>query len=97
MRCGAADVLFANYMEMPITQISGKVTDAATGTGLAGVTVSLSNGATTVTDAAGRYSFGPLTPGTYTVSAAPAPYNPGSTSATVSTGLSATGVNLALS
>ncbi len=97
LRCGAADVLFANYMEMPITQISGKVTDAATGTGLAGVTVSLSNGATTVTDAAGRYSFGPLTPGTYTVSAAPAPYNPGSTSATVSTGLSATGVNLALS
>ncbi len=96
LRCGAADVYFANYTETPITQISGTVTNAGTGTGLAGVTVSLSNGATATTGASGNYVFGALTAGTYTVSAAPPSYNPGSVNATVATGLSATGINLAL-
>jgi len=59
--------------------------------------VTLSNGTTTITDPTGAYVFAQLAPGTYTVSAAPAGHTPGSTTATVSTGLSATGVNLALS
>lgn len=43
--------------------------------GIAGVTVSLSNGATTTTSAAGAYSFPNLAPGTYTVTVAtPAGY-----------------------
>ena len=51
--------------------------------GIAGVTVSLNTGATTVTDAGGYYSFTNLTPGTYTVSVStpsgfvPAPSNAG--------------------
>jgi hypothetical protein len=97
LRCGAADVLFANYMEAPITQISGTVTDVATGTALAGANVYLSNGATTVTDSAGKFVFGSLGAGTYTVIAVAASHNQGMATVTVSTGLSATGVNLALS
>jgi len=96
LRCGAADVYFANYTETPITQISGTVTDATTGAALSGVTVLLSTGTTTTTDGSGRYVFGGLAAGTYTVSSAPPPYNLGSATATVSTGLSATGTNLAL-
>lgn len=96
LRCGAADVYFANFTESPITQISGMVSDATTGAVLPGVTVLLSTGATTTTDGSGRYVFGGLAGGTYTVSSAPPPYNLGSASATVSTGLSATGTNLAL-
>ena len=43
--------------------------------GIAGVTVTLSNGATTTTNAAGAYSFTNLAPGTYTVTVAtPAGY-----------------------
>jgi len=96
LRVGAADVYFANYTETPITQISGNVTDVSTGSPLAGVTVSLSNGATTTTDASGKYMFGALAAGTYTVSAAPAGHNSGSVTATIGVGLSATGANLAL-
>jgi hypothetical protein len=96
LRCGAADVRFANYLEAPITQISGKVTDAGTGTALAGANVSLSNGATTITDAAGNFVFTSLGAGTYTVVAAATGHNQGVTAVTVGTGLSATGVNLAL-
>src|SRR6202011_2578652 len=49
IRAAAADLYVANFLEIPITQISGKVTDAGTGTSLAGATVSLSTGATTTT------------------------------------------------
>jgi len=48
--------------------ISGSVT--AEGTGLAGVTVSLSSGATTTTDASGNYSFSQLGQGSYVVTIA---------------------------
>jgi len=96
LRTGGADVYFVNYAETPITQISGKVTDAATGAGIAGATVSLSNGATTITDSAGAYVFTGLAAGTYTVTCAPPGYNPGSVSVTVGTGFSAAGVKLAL-
>ena len=50
--------------------------------GLAGVTVSLSNGATTTTNASGAYSFTNLVPGTYTVTVAtPAGFAPSPTGA----------------
>ncbi|HEV2029129.1 MAG TPA: carboxypeptidase regulatory-like domain-containing protein [Candidatus Dormibacteraeota bacterium] len=93
---GAADVYFTNFLETPITQITGKVTDAVTAAAIAGATVSLNNGATTTTDANGNYLFGGLAAGTYTVTASASGHSPGSVSATVSTGLSAFGVNLAL-
>jgi hypothetical protein len=96
LRVGAADVYFANYLESPITQISGHITDVNSGAPLAGVTVTLSNGATTTTDASGAYAFSGLATGTYTVSSAPPGHNSGSANANVSTGVSATGVNLAL-
>jgi SdrD B-like domain/PKD domain/Putative Ig domain len=50
--------------------------------GLAGITVSLSNGATTTTNASGAYSFTNVLPGTYTVSVAtPAGFAPSPTGA----------------
>jgi hypothetical protein len=96
LRCGAADAYFANFNESPITQISGKVTNAANGAGLAGVTVTLSSGSSTLTDTAGKYVFDNLSAGTYTVSAARAGYNPGSANATVTIGTSAVGTTVAL-
>jgi hypothetical protein len=98
LRTGGADAYFANYLEIPITQISGKVTNAANGTALTGVTVSLSNGGpptNTTTDSSGRYAFSGLAAGTYTVSSAPGGYNPVSGNVTVSTGVSGF-ANLAL-
>jgi hypothetical protein len=95
LRTGGADAYFANYLEIPITQISGKVTNAANGAALAGVTVSLNNGSTTTTDVSGKYLFNGLAAGPYTVSAAPPGYNPVSGNVTVSTGVSGF-ANLAL-
>ena len=96
LRCGAADALFSNYQEAPLTQISGSVTDATSGAAIAGANVTLSNGATAVSDATGKYVFPGLAPGTYSVTAT-ASGKSGAATATVSLGLSATGVNLALS
>ena len=98
LRTGGADAYFANYLEVPITQISGKVTNAATGAALSGVTVSLSNGGTpttTTTDMSGKYAFTGLAAGPYTVSSAPNGYNAVSGNVTVSTGISGF-ANLAL-
>ncbi len=98
LRTGGADAYFANYLEIPITQISGKVTNAATGAALVGVTVSLSSGGTpttTTTDVSGKFVFSSLAAGTYTVSSAPTGYNSGSGNVTVSTGVSGF-ANLAL-
>jgi hypothetical protein len=98
LRTGGADAYFANFLEIPITQISGKVTNAATGAALTSVTVSLSNGGTpttTTTDSSGKFVFSGLAAGTYTVSSAPSGYNSGSGNVTVSTGVSGF-ANLAL-
>ena len=88
---------FANYLETPITQISGVVSDAATGRPIAGATVTLGNGATATTAANGTYVFPGLAAGTYTVTATATGHSAASTSATVSVGTSATSVNLVLS
>ncbi len=55
--------------------LSGTVTDAATTLPIQGALVALSNGATTLTDASGDYSFS-LEPGTYTVDFSSAGYFP---------------------
>jgi hypothetical protein len=98
LRTGGADAYFTNFLEIPITQISGNVTNAATGAALTGVTVSLSNSTTTTTtttDMSGRYAFSGLAAGSYTVSSAPNGYNAVSGNVTVSTGVSGF-ANLAL-
>lgn len=55
--------------------LSGTVTDSATALPLQGALVKLSNGASTLTDVAGNYSFA-LAPGTYTVDFSRAGYFP---------------------
>jgi PKD repeat protein len=74
---------WANFQEVPITQISGQVTSAATGVPIPGASVTLSNGLTTTTDSNGDYSLsGPpasLAGGTsYTVTATASGYSTGS-------------------
>lgn len=62
--------------------ISGTVKDGA-GLPVAVATVTLDNGASTVTDSSGRYSFGSLPPGSATVSAAKTGYTGASKTVTV--------------
>ena len=56
--------LLADFVKVPVT-LTGKITDAATGTALANVTVYLGRGSSlpiqTLTDALGNYSFGEYT------------------------------------
>jgi carboxypeptidase family protein len=96
LRTGGADAYFMNYMETPVTQITGRVTDAGTSTAIAGATVSLNTGATTTTDSSGNYVLGGLAAGSYTVTAAAPGHNSASTTASVTLGVSAFGANLAL-
>jgi carboxypeptidase family protein/VCBS repeat protein len=96
LRTGGADAYFSNFMEIPITQISGNVTDAGTARAIAGATVSLNSGPSTVTDANGNYVLSNVSPGTYTVTASAPAHNSGSTTASVSVGVSAFATNFAL-
>ncbi len=78
---------WANFQEVPITQISGQVTSAASGLPIAGASVTLSNGLTTTTDSNGDYSLSgspaSLAGGTsYTVTAAASGYSTGSSPVT---------------
>jgi len=52
-----------------VTVIKGMVTDNVTATAIAGATVSLSNGLTTITDVLGNYSFPAVLYGTYAITA----------------------------
>lgn len=70
--------------------IAGTVTDAGTGTAIAGATVALAGGASTTTDASGAYSFSGLAPGGYTVSASATGYVGQSASVTVAPAATAT-------
>ena len=72
-----------DFAEILASSISGSVLDAFAGTGIPGVTVTLTGtndlgdpvNVVVVTDAAGDYSFGSLRPGDYTVTETqPAPY-----------------------
>jgi carboxypeptidase family protein/VCBS repeat protein len=96
LRTGGADAYFMNYMETPVTQISGRVTDAGTSAAIAGATVSLNTGASTTTDGSGNYVIGGLAAGSYTVSAVAPSHNSASTTAAVTLGVSAFGADLAL-
>jgi len=62
--------------------LSGTVTDSVTTLAIAGALVEVSNGATTLTDGSGNYSF-VIAPGTYTVDFSKAGYFPVSTTGLV--------------
>ena len=70
LRTTGAYVQYANFVETPITQIAGVVTNASTGAPIANATVSLNTGATTTTDSTGSYVLSGLSGGTaYSVTA----------------------------
>ena len=75
--------------------LNGTVTDASA-TPLNGATVTLSNGASTATNASGFYQFGSVPAGTYGVSAAKTGYTTGTASGVVVTAGSTTTQNFAL-
>ena len=59
--------LIPNFTTNPTSSLSGYVRDDATGAGLSGKTVSLSNGRSAVTDGNGYYSFSSFNSGVFTV------------------------------
>jgi thermitase len=69
--------------------VAGRVTDASTGSAVAGATVSTSDASAT-TDAAGNYTLGNVATGTVTVSASASGYLAGSQSVSVTAGASTT-------
>jgi hypothetical protein len=89
LRFAGSDGYVTNFLEKPITQIAGTISDSATGGPVSNASVSLSNGATTTTDVTGAYVLGSLAAGTYTVSATAPGYGSAAQSATVSIGVSA--------
>jgi hypothetical protein len=88
LRFAGGDGYVTNFLEKPITQLGGTVSDSATGRPVSSASVSLSNGATATTDVTGAYVIGSLAAGTYTVSATAAGYGSATQSVTVSTGVS---------
>ncbi|HEV3103923.1 MAG TPA: PKD domain-containing protein [Candidatus Dormibacteraeota bacterium] len=89
LRFAGSDGYVTNFLEKPITQIAGTVSDSATGGPVSNASVSLSNGASTTTDITGAYVIGSLGAGTYTVTATAPGYGSSTQSATVSVGASA--------
>ncbi len=86
-RTTGAFVNWSNFRQTPITQISGTVTSSASGSPIAGATVTLNTGASTTTDVNGNYTFGGLSGGvTYTITASATGFTTGSTNATTGTG-----------
>ncbi len=80
LRTTGAYAQYANFQQVPVTQISGIVTSQSTSAPIVNATVTLSNGATTTTDGSGSYTFTNLFGGSsYTVTASA----PGETSASV--------------
>ncbi|HEV2028883.1 MAG TPA: carboxypeptidase regulatory-like domain-containing protein [Candidatus Dormibacteraeota bacterium] len=88
LRFAGSDGYVTNFLQKPITQITGTISDSATGKPVSNASVTLSNGATTTTDVTGAYLIGSLGAGTYTVSATAPGYGSAALSATVSTGAS---------
>ena len=75
--------------------IAGKVTDASTGAGLSGASVSVSNGGSTTTDSAGNYTVGNVPAGSQQVTASRTGYLSRTVSATVNAGATTT-TNIAI-
>jgi hypothetical protein len=81
-----SDITGVNFTAVPVAipvhNISGNVSLSTTGTGLAGVTMTLSGAAseTTITDSSGNYTFTGLPDGNYTITPTLSPYNFNSTS-----------------
>jgi len=70
-------------------RLSGRVTNSATGAGLAGAAVSFSGGSTT-TDSTGAYNFANVTPGTYNVTASLTGFTSQTSGVTVTSGAAST-------
>ena len=97
LRTTGAYVQYANFQQVPVTQISGVVTSQSSGAPIANATVTLNNGASTTTDVTGTYTFTNLVGGTaYTVTASAAGENPNSIQVTPATATTAAG-NIVLS
>ncbi len=75
-------------LTQPYGAIAGTVTDAGTGSAIAGATVSYSGGSAT-TNASGQYTLANVPPGTYTISAAASGYSGQSRSVAVAAGATA--------
>ncbi len=89
-RTTGAYVGWANFMQKPITQIAGVITDASSGSPVPHATVTLNTGATTNTDAGGNYAFTGLLSGSlYTVTASTGGYIAGSVAVTPVAGTTA--------
>jgi hypothetical protein len=95
----AGQTVTANMALQPVVTtgtISGIVTDASTGTPLAGASVSTQPATTTeTTDAQGSYTISDVEPGAYTVTASASDYVDGNINVTVTVGETTT-ANLAL-
>ena len=90
LRTTGAYIQYANFQQVPVTQISGVVSSQSTGSPIANAAVTLSNGSTTTTDATGSYTFSNLVGGTtYTVTASAAGENTVSVQATPAAGTTA--------
>lgn len=68
--------LVPDYAHCPPGALSGVITDATTGSGKAGVIVTLSGGASATSDSSGAYNFPAVTAGLYTISTNAANYLP---------------------
>lgn len=92
LRTTGAYVQYANFVETPITQISGIVANATTGAPIANATVTLNTGASTTTNVSGSYTLTGLTGGTsYTVTATAPSFIPNSIVVAPVTGSTAAG------
>ena len=97
LRTTGAYVQYANFQQVPVTQISGTVTRQSNGSPIANATVTLNTGATATTDATGAYTFGNLVGGTtYTVTVSAAGENTATIQVTPATATTAT-ANVVLS
>lgn len=80
-----ATVTVACSLKPQTGTISGQITNASTGTGISGATVSFSGGSTT-TNSSGSYGFTGVQPGTYTLTATSSGFLTNTGSASVSSG-----------
>lgn len=95
IRTAGADTNYQNFLEAPLTQISGQVTNSTTGNPISGATVSVPGGPSATTDVNGLYALSGLAAGTYSVTAAATGYNSSTQPATVGTAAS-TSLNFSL-
>jgi hypothetical protein len=86
----AGSTTTANFVLITVIgTITGRVTNASTGAGLSGVTVSYTGGSA-VTDASGNYQLNSVSPGTYTLTASKSGWVTNTATVSVSSGATTT-------